>query len=75
MVSYRTSQLACALLHEHAPLQLALAALSDRSPDPSLDTLCSSNCAHVFVYLVQLQEAISSDWLGLTTGVQTPETQ
>lgn len=71
--SCHTSQLVYALLHELVPPQLALVALSDRSPDLSLDKLCSSNCAHVFVYPVQLQKAIFSDWLGLTTMAQTPK--
>jgi hypothetical protein len=74
-MSYHTSQLAYVQPREHAPHQPALEARSDRSPDPSLDILCSSNYAHAFVCPVQLQGAISSDCLGLTTGAQTPEIQ
>lgn len=72
---YHTSQLACVQLREHAPHQPALEVQSDHSPGPSLGILCSSNHALAFVYPVQLQGAISSDWLGLTTGAQTPEIQ
>jgi hypothetical protein len=74
-MSFHTSQLAYVQLHEHALHQLALEAQSDRSPGPSLDILCSSNYAHAFVNPVQLQGAISSDWLDLTTVAQTPEIQ
>jgi len=74
-MSYHTSQLAYVQLHEHVLHQLASEAQSDRSPGPLLDILCSSNYAHAFVDPVQLLGAISSDWLGLTTGAQTPEIQ